>query len=73
MPWNGMSATVNGDRLVEVHVFHKSICVEEIVALPPCRKRRQRSRAELSIDIFARAKDHVMIVDICCSSAVTSP
>ena len=55
-----------GDRkwqgLVKVHVFHKTIGVEKVVALPVWRKLRQRRITELCVNFFATAKDDELIV-----------
>ncbi len=49
---------------VEVHVLHESIRVEEIIPRPSGGKRRQRRRAELSVNVLARAEDNELIVNM---------
>src|SRR5208283_4536590 len=56
----------NGKRsgLVEVHVFNKSICIEEVITLPSRRKGRQRSGAELRVYVVSRSEDNKAIVTV---------
>jgi hypothetical protein len=59
-------------RIPPVHILHKSVGVEEVIALPVRRQRGQLRRVELRGNLFAAAEDRVAIVDAL-TSAVTSP
>src|SRR5208283_1718983 len=56
----------NGKRsgLVEVHVFDKSICIEEVITLPSRKKGRQRRGAELRVNVLSRSEDSKAIVSV---------
>ncbi len=51
-----------GCGLIEVHVFHKAICVEEVVTLPARRQMRQCGWGELGIDILSATEDDVVVI-----------
>ncbi len=55
----------HGERrsIPPVHVLHKSVGVEEVVALPVRGQRGQLGRVELRRNLLAAAEDHIAVVD----------
>src|ERR1700761_9287326 len=49
---------------VEIHVLHKTSCIEEIISLPMRRQCGECCIAELRIDLVAASEDDILVIPL---------
>src|ERR1700722_18879011 len=53
-----------GRRFVEVHVFHKSVCIEKIITGPAGWQRWLRARIKFEVHILPGSEDDEFVVNV---------